>query len=124
MLRASPRYSPVGSKLFVNPNEFSQPTRYTPPFAPPLGLAPAEVGEEPEPPHAASTATRAPPAASAASLVPRRTAPCDLCSGTRVPFTTPPPVGARNPPGHQPFEAPIPRSASRKTRLSTACGEI
>ena len=33
MLCASPRYSPVGSKLSVNPNEFSQPTRYVPPLS-------------------------------------------------------------------------------------------
>ena len=48
MLCASPRYSPVGSKLSVNPNEFSQPTRYVPPVPPlPLPL----LLDEP-PPHA------------------------------------------------------------------------
>src|SRR5581483_11922203 len=39
---ALPRYSPVGSKLSVNPNDCSQPTVYVPPFlgVPLLKLAP------------------------------------------------------------------------------------
>jgi hypothetical protein len=61
MLSASPRYSLVGSRLSVNPNELSQPTRYTPP-AEPLPVAELELPLllPPPPPHAASAATAAP----------------------------------------------------------------
>src|SRR5262245_5813280 len=56
MVIASPRYSPVGSKLSVKLNACSQPTLYVPPLPPaepPLGV-PDELFDEP-PPHAART---------------------------------------------------------------------
>ena len=44
-----PRYSPVGSKLLVKPNEASQPTVYVPPFAGvPLLNVPVPTTELPE----------------------------------------------------------------------------
>jgi hypothetical protein len=48
---ALPRYSPVGSKLFVKPNEFSQPIVYVPPLAgEPLENDPEPTTEFPAPP--------------------------------------------------------------------------
>jgi hypothetical protein len=55
MVIASPRYLPVGSKLFVKLNACSQLTLYVPPLPavePPF--VPAELFDEP-PPHAART---------------------------------------------------------------------
>src|SRR5437763_4532924 len=60
MPNASPRYSPVGSKLSVNPNDCSQPTRRVPPL-PTWVLA--------EPPMAATEAATATANKAAASLI-------------------------------------------------------
>src|SRR4051812_2541953 len=57
MLKASPRYSPVGSRLSVKLNACSQPTLYVPPREPlpPVGDALFVEDEEPPwPPQAAS----------------------------------------------------------------------
>src|SRR3954451_8436175 len=63
MLNASPRYSPVGSRLSVKLNACSHPTLYVPPFVPlpPLGDELGVDDEEPPPPHAASRQTTAVP---------------------------------------------------------------
>src|SRR5579885_782160 len=51
MPHAWPRYSPVGSKLSLKPNDCSQPVRYTPPrAAEPLPYVPFEEPGAPPPP--------------------------------------------------------------------------